>query len=218
MNWNRIKDISVLRTLRFNIKYFGFSSLKKMPVVVSKYVRLSAMNGTIDLDWKNMHTGCIRIGFPIVGIFDKRLEKTIWDNNGVVEFKGTAFIGCGTRIANMGKLVFGENTSITANTSIICKQNINIGNDCLFSWDILIMDTDFHNISDKNGNVINEDRAINIEDHCWVGCRSTVLKGASIPKNSVIAAGSIVSTKMNEENAIYKSFGEVLRSEISWRV
>lgn len=134
----------------------------------------------------------------------------------LLSLKALLLSGGGSRIANMGNLAFGSNTSITANTSIICKKNIVIGDNCLFSWDILVMDTDFHSIKDTEGNILNPDHLINIEDHCWIGCRSTILKGARIPKNSVIAANSVVTSMLCEENAIYSSNSKILKHDIEW--
>lgn len=180
-------------------------------MVVSKNVKLASMHGSIQLNCEKPKRCGIRIGFPIVGIFDKKYERTIWDNSGVVDFKGPAFMG-GSRISNMGNLVFGSNTSI------ICKKNFEIGNNCLFSWDITLMDTDFHSIMDREGKVLNPEKSIDIEDHCWIGCRCTILKGAKIPKNSVIASNSVVASKLCEENAIYRSNSEIIKHDIEWHM
>lgn len=68
-------------------------SLCTLPVVVSKNVKLASMHGSIQLNCEKPKRCGIRIGFPIVGIFDKKYERTIWDNSGVVDFKGPAFMG-----------------------------------------------------------------------------------------------------------------------------
>ena len=44
------------------------------------------------------------------------------------------------------KIVFGDNFCVTANSAIVCVSNINFGSNVLLSWDILILDTDFHKI------------------------------------------------------------------------
>ena len=49
------------------------------------------------------------------------------------------------------------------------------------------MDTDFHKIYDLESNILNKDKAIEIGENVWIGCRCTILKGANIKRNSVIS-------------------------------
>lgn len=76
------------------------------------------------------------------------------------------------------------------------------------------MDTDFHNIY-KEGQVINQDRPITIGNHCWIGMNSTILKGASIPDDVVIAAGSTVTKKLLKSRCIYVN-NEIVKEDIDW--
>ena len=75
---------------------------------------------------------------------------------GHVVFKGRGYIGHGAKIS-VGKdatLMVGDNFTISAESTIVSMLNINFGDDCLLSWDILIMDSDLHKIKDGNGNII----------------------------------------------------------------
>ncbi|MBK9533326.1 MAG: acyltransferase [Chitinophagaceae bacterium] len=121
----------------------------------------------------------IELGYGHVGNFDKTNSRFMWDVCGEIVFERNAFIGHGSRIRilDTGKIFFGENFITTAESSFLSKKAIHIGKDCLFSWEILIMDTDFHPITDNVGNIINGDKSITIGDHVWVGCRATILKG-----------------------------------------
>jgi len=161
----------------------------------------------------------IKIGFGDIDIFDNRKSRSIWSVKGKVYFKGTAFIGHGSKInvgAN-GSVTFGKNFTITAESSIVCNKCINFGNDNLLSWDVLIMDDDFHNILDSQQNIINNPNDITIGNWVWIGCRSLILKGSNIPSNSIIAAGSLVSKKLTEENSIYGGNPiAIIKKEIHW--
>ena len=77
------------------------------------------------------------------------------------------------------------------------------------------MDTDFHGIY-RNGIKTNEDRPIVIGNHCWIGMRSIVLKGADIPYDSVIAAGSIVTKKLSKSHCVYAG-NQIIKSDIDWK-
>ena len=63
-----IFDVSILKTLRFNISYFGISGLL-FPVLVSKNMILKRMRGGEIGSYK---TGNIRIGFDGTGICDTK--------------------------------------------------------------------------------------------------------------------------------------------------
>ena len=77
------------------------------------------------------------------------------------------------------------------------------------------MDTDFHKIY-QNGNLINEDKPIVIGNHCWIGMNCQILKGSSIPNDSIIAAGSIITKTLTRENCIYAS-NKIIKENIEWK-
>lgn len=122
------------------------------------------------------------------------------------------------RISNHGTLLIDDNVTISANTSIICENEITIEKGCLISWDVLIMDIDSHEITSlESGCQINLSSPITIKENVWISCRCTILKGTLVGKNNVVAAGSIVSGAYNESNVIYSSNKKILKRGISWK-
>ena len=87
-----------------------------------------------------------------------------------------------------GKICIGDSTYINRRSEIKCMESVNIGRDCAISWDVSIMDTDYHVINDSYMSA-----PINIGDHVWIGCKSTILKGVTIGDGAVIAAGTLVN-------------------------
>jgi acetyltransferase-like isoleucine patch superfamily enzyme len=162
-------------------------------------------------------TGHIKIGFGEVGIFDQHRSRTIWQVTGTVEFKGKASIGHGSKISVSGILVVGCGFSMTAESSIVAQKEISFGDNVLVSWDSLIMDTDFHNIFDKNGIHINYPMPIFIGANVWIGCRTLILKGSQIADGVVVAAASTVTKSIKEKNTIIAgSPAFVVKENISW--
>lgn len=47
------------------------------------------------------------------------------------------------------------------------------------------------------------DQDIVVEDDVWIGSNVTILKGACIPRGSVIAAGAVVTKSLDGENCIW---------------
>ncbi len=209
-----------LKTIYFNLKYFPFKTAIKLPVLISKNVVLLKTDGKISID-NPISTGMIKLGFGDIGIFDKKRSKSIWQvSGGDVIFRGNAIIGHGCKISigEKGVLEFGKNISVTAETEIIAYDTIVFGNDCLISWDCLIMDTDMHEIFDKSGNQINQSKPIVIGNKVWIGCRSVILKGTKISDNSVIGTNSLISKDISDKSGVFAGNPvRFLRSDIDWK-
>ena len=213
--------ISTPKTLYFNFKYFKFKQAIKLPVFVAYNVWLKKTEGVLKIKDHELKRGMIRVGFGEVGIFDKRKSRTIWEHekNGEIVFGGKANIGHGSKISvsKNSKLMLGSNFTITAESSIVCQKKIIFGKDCLLSWDILVMDSDFHKIKDAENHHINESKEIIIGERVWISCRSLILKGSIISNDTIIGANSFVNKKFSEENTlIVGNPAEVRKKNVTW--
>jgi acetyltransferase-like isoleucine patch superfamily enzyme len=88
------------------------------------------------------------------------------------------------------ELNIGRGTYING-ARISAKYQINIGNHCTIAPEVLIMDSDFHNMNDHSREGISQ--PINIHNHVWIATRATILKGITIGEHSVVAAGAVVT-------------------------
>ena len=201
---------SIFKTIRFNFKYFGLKGLMKPKVLLSRNVFLRGLKGTLKIQNDNSR---VYIGYGNTGVKYKK-DKTIWENYGEIIFDGGANIGCGSKIVNKGNLLFGSNFNINTSSTIICYKSISFGKDCLLSWDVLIMDTDFHKIL-VDGKQVNYDKNIVIGNHCWIGCNSSIKKGVIIPDNCVIASDSVVTKELPKSNCVYIN-NEIAKEQIEW--
>lgn len=212
--WNIVRSIP--KSIRFNFHYFPLKTALKMPVVVSHRTYLRELHGKVTIP-EDAETGSIRIGFGDVGHYDRKRSRTIWQVSGEVDFKGRASIGHGSKISVRGGLELGDKFNITAESTIVCAKEIRFGNDCLVSWDVLVMDTDEHPIYTKEGERINEDRPIVVGDHVWIGCKCMLLKGAELPNHTILAAGTALrSAFRGEEQIIGGNPPSILKRDVSW--
>lgn len=208
------------KTLYFNWKYLPWQQAIRLPVLVSSHVRLLKMKGQIFIEGE-VRPGMIQIGYGGVTIFDEKKSRSIWDVAGTVVFKGRCLIGHGSKVSvgEGARLITGENLIITAETSLICSTELSFGSNCVLSWDILIMDTDFHTIRNQADEIINQPQPIRIGDKVWLGCRCTILKGAVIPSGSVVGAGATVTGMLEQESGLYVGTpARLSKQNINWEL
>ncbi|MBO5443173.1 MAG: acyltransferase [Alphaproteobacteria bacterium] len=100
------------------------------------------------------------------------------------------------------------------------KQNsgITIGDDCFFAVNTLIRNGDGHTLLDQNtGEILNEPEEIVLGSHIWVTSNCTILKGSYIADNCVVAAGSLINKKFEEEGCLLAGTpAKIIRRGINW--
>jgi acetyltransferase-like isoleucine patch superfamily enzyme len=207
---------SIPKTLRFNLHYFPLKTALKLPVVVSHRTYLRELHGKVELPEK-VERAMVKIGFGDVGHYDRKRSRSIWQVSGTVSFGGKASIGHGSKISVRGDLHLGDGFTMTAESTIVCAKEIRFGNDCLLSWDILVMDTDEHPLYNKDNERINPDKAIQVGDHVWIGCKCVLLKGAVVSDNTVVAAGTLLTSSFSgEHQVIGGNPPSVLKNDVRW--
>ncbi|GAA1370526.1 acyltransferase [Peribacillus frigoritolerans] len=111
------------------------------------------------------------------------------------------------------KIVVGDRTFINRRSEILCMESVNIGNDCAISWDVVITDTDYHQL---NGEIFV--KPVVIGNNVWIGCKSTILKGVTIGDGAVIAAGSVVTRDVPSGSIVGGNPAKVIKNEVTWVV
>jgi acetyltransferase-like isoleucine patch superfamily enzyme len=112
-------------------------------------------------------------------------------------------------VVKIGKRVF-----IGENTLLMCYESIEIGDDVMVSWDCTIIDTNAHSVKseERASDVLDwakgekdwsrvESKKIVVEQKCWIGFKSIIMKGVNLGEGSVVAAGSVV-TKDSEPYSV----------------
>jgi acetyltransferase-like isoleucine patch superfamily enzyme len=210
---------SLPKTLRFNLAYLPFTQALFLPIVVCHRVHFDRLGGTVRVPAR-CRPGTIRLGFGEVGIFDRERRRSVWHVEGDVVFQGRACLGHGTSISvdSGGVLTFGDGLLITAESAIVCRKAITFGNDVLVSWDVQVMDTDWHSVTDLEGTVLNPDSEILVGNHVWIGSRVLLMKGVRISRDSIVAAGSVVTCGTYHANVILAGVpAREIRQGITWR-
>lgn len=112
-----------------------------------------------------------------------------------------------------GKVRIGKGCFFNNDCSIVCRDRIEIGDNCMFAEGVKIYDHDhrFRNpcklIKDqgyKTGPVI-------IGSNCWLANNVVVNKGAIIGSNTVIGAGCVVRGEIPDNSVVTLDSGLVIR-------
>ena len=89
-----------------------------------------------------------------------------------------------------GRLEIGDRTFLNYGMDIAATRLVKIGADCLIGTHVIILDNDFHQVSNHARSPA--PKPVIIGDRVWVGNRVTILPGVSIGDDSVVGAGSVV--------------------------
>lgn len=216
-----IFNVNWIKSIFFNFRYLKLSQAIKLPILIFNNTLLYKVKGKIIIN-APIETGLVKIGPHNVGTKDVKSARTIWECYGNLVINGKTTIGSGSSIS-IGKnaiLTFGKDFSITGNSSIICQKEITFGDNCLLSWDIQILDSDFHKIYNTEGKHINEPKPIVIGNKCWIGARCTILKGVNINDNTIIAANSTITKSFEEKNIIIGNNNDtrIIKKRIRWEI
>lgn len=96
------------------------------------------------------------------------------------------------------KLVIGNNVGISGGGICVAKEVV-IGDNVMLGANAFVTDTDFHPLDPtgrryRSDNVLTE--RVEVGENVFIGMNALILKGVKIGKNSVIGAGSIVTSEI----------------------
>ena len=173
----------------------------------------------------NGNNNVIKIGknSNLQGSLDIRLNRNncVIDMNNISTQVGLSIImGFEHCKTNNSEIIIKDNTHFNQ-VQIMMLENdskLKIGNNCMFSGNVMLHLTDGHSITDYNGKLLNYGANVVIGDNVWVGRNSTILKNASIPDFTIIGMGSIVSKRFNEKNTIIAGVpAKIVKKDVLWQ-
>ena len=105
-----------------------------------------------------------------------------------------------------GKIRVGSFTTIRHKTLVGSAASVSIGDYCMISNNVIIMDNNNHPVSPEKRRELlksgfygplwdwehSEKSPIVIQDNVWIGVRAIILKGVTIGEGAIVAAGSVV--------------------------
>jgi acetyltransferase-like isoleucine patch superfamily enzyme len=140
---------------------------------------------------------------------DARIINAKKDKTNIIIGKNSYINGELKTLLYGGRIEIGENSYVGSNTKIWSGVDIKIGNNVLISHNVHIVDTASHEINHmeratsfiktvtnggdylEKGSVLTS--PILIEDYVWINFNVIILKGVTIGKGAIIAAGSVIT-------------------------
>lgn len=209
---------SILKSIYFNFRYLPFNQAIKIPILIGNALKINRMyRGGVFAS--PIHAGILRMFFLDKNFHGIHNGSILINGRLIVNGSGFHYFGVGLRltIEKDATMEIGNNFSVSAKAKISVRNHLKVGDNNMWSYDNIVMDTDTHQIMSPDGNILNYNKPIVFGNNIWLGCRNIVLKNTSIADGSIIAAGSIINGSYEEENAIISSHGKVLKKNICWK-
>ena len=135
-------------------------------------------------------------------------------------FKGKASFARGVQliVGEKGELCFGKDFRCNSNCIINCNEQVLFGEDCLLAWGITCLDSDGHDIIDSVKHcVINKPKRIIVNNHVWICPGVSLLKGAEVGENCIVATNSVITQSFIELSNCLIGSNKVLKENIEWK-
>ncbi len=138
--------------------------------------------------------GALRIGLGPFGLTSEFDTSVVRVREGATfHCAGVVSLQRGVRVViDSGTLTIGHATNVNGLTKILVATEVSIGAECTLSWDVQILDNDFHSLT-VGGETRPMSAPVRIGDRVWIGTRALVLKGVTIGDGAVVAAGAVVT-------------------------
>lgn len=182
----REREVSLLASWRGRLRY---ELRYRIPVSVGSP---TVIDHPSRLEFRN--DGHLRIGIGSFGLTTSKDVTVIRIRPGArFVVNGQVNLHRGSRIVvDAGQLEVGHQTMINGLTKVLVNSGVRIGSGCNISWNVQILDTDFHSVY-VDGKALPRTAPIDIGDRVWIGTNALVLKGVTIGDGAVVAAGSVVT-------------------------
>ena len=185
------------QTIYFNFHYLPFGQAIKLPIILRK-PRFVRLKGKVSIENDNVRFGMIVLG-KFVNTCNPK-NGTIFDIDGNLTFKGEAVF------ANNSAIMIQDNGTITIGVGmdcagqLKCAKSIEIGNDCVIAYNTMVMDSDWHALTDiVTGKLVKKTVPVKIGNNNFISFNCLVTKGTVTPDFRTFTYNSHLCKKYNVE-------------------
>lgn len=209
-------------TIYVNLRSFCISEAIKMPLFIYGWPRIYSLSGSMKMDCNRIVPGMIKFNQVMAGAPNCTSFKSEIYNEGSIVFRGSGEIGTGTkiRVAFGATLNIGNRFKITDMCNIGCLNRITIGDDSWIVHRCQVCDSNYHFVEDLSSHAVpHMTKQISIGQRCWVCNSSTIVGGAVIPDDVIVASNSFCS-KDYSDTPPYSMIGgipaKIIKQNVKW--
>lgn len=197
-----IFNFDLLKTYFYSKKYkCDFRCLTKCRMQVKKNIHID-------------NKGIFRLGVK-ENIKSKLETRFSMEENSKLSVSGDFSVGAGSDIRIFKNASLELNSGYTnASVQIVCAEKIVIGKDVAIARDVIIRDTDAHEIVSANHK---KNKPVIIGNHVWIGTRAIIMKGVTIGDGAIIAAGAVVTKDVPANTIVAGVPAVVIRENVEWK-
>lgn len=180
-------SISIFQFFKFN--YFSKNVIRDKGVYLIPYKNAIldlSPDSRIYIHDRNLEIGINKLRKSKAETHIRLNGKAIWDCHGAGIFYNTVL-----EIKEHAKLESGYFTA-NGGSVIICHKHIVIGEDVMLGRNIMIYDSDFHQVFNEDMEYSNPPKDVVIENHVWLTSNINVLKGVHLGHDSIVTPQSII--------------------------
>lgn len=214
---------SLIKTLYINFKTLRFVDAIRLPIVVSKHVKIkNAYKGSIVIQHPPKPF-MIRFGFggsEDLYYYNSTKSVLFFRNGGKIVFKGNSarFSPHFSILVDGSVMEIGDGFTCNNGCSFSSTNGIKFGDNCLIGGNVIVRDSDGHKVIHyDNADLDCKNEIVDIGSHVWICNNCNILKGVTIGNNNIISYNTMCVKSVTEENCIIGGHvGKVIKRSVSW--
>lgn len=160
--------------------------------------------------------GDIEVGTDLVRS-SKAETRIRMRKNAVWSIYGGCSLSYGATIEILENAVFDcKYFTMNSNGVIVVRKKISMGQDVMLGRNVIVYDSDHHQIYDNNKKVTNCSAEVIIGNHVWLATNVTVLKGVTIGDESMVAANTVITKSVGSNKLVYSN-SQICETNNYWR-
>ncbi len=154
-------------------------------------------------------------------------DLTFYANNSLLNFRDDIHVYISIEVESFGgkdnlTIDVGNRTTFM-NTHITCfedNSSVIIGEDCIFSYDTVLYNTDGHPIYAIDGDEpLNRASHIKLGNHLWIAHSAVVLKNVELADNIIIGRNALVTKSFMQKNCVLAGLpAKIVKENVRWEL
>ena len=117
-----------------------------------------------------------------------------------------------------GRLILHANSELIVkgnfDSKLHCFNHIEIGENVIISENVIIRDSDNHQITGGNSMFA----PVIIKDNAWIGMSAIILKGVTVGEGAIVAAGSVVTKDVPPHTIVAGVPARVIKKDVYYTI